>query len=122
MRFFIILLSIAAIHACTGLDLNHRMSSWQGMPYESVLAAWGEPESCTRAGTGRICSWRLHENSSSAHLAMSRPACTGLLAINARGRVTGWRWRGNRCLHVAEQVAANQEKPRRNKVLAALAK
>jgi hypothetical protein len=120
MRFFLVLIGIAIVQsACSTLDLNRRMASWQDMRYEDVVQAWGEPASCDESGHQLVCRWPLVDPERADGPEVPAPACVRLLAVDTNGRITGWRWRGNRCVRLGEQVAAQADGEPSNTVLAA---
>lgn len=120
MRFVITLVSIAILQsACSTLDLNRRMASWQNMHYEEVVDSWGEPDTCDEDGEQVICQWHLDDPERIDTAPGRSPACVRMLAMNEGGTIMGWRWRGNRCVRLSRQIADRGYLPSPSMMLAA---
>jgi hypothetical protein len=99
---------LIAVSICTGCantaaSLSESIASWQGSHIDDVESAWGAPNDCKIEDGQRVCTWTdevpaeadappITENT-----LLPRPSCVRMLAVDASGYVTGWRWRGTRC-------------------------
>ena len=120
MRFFITLVSIAILQsACSTLDLNRRMSSWQNMHYEQVVESWGEPDTCDNTGEQVICVWHVADPERIDAAQSASHACVRMLTVHDAGMITGWRWRGNRCARLSQRIADRGYLPAPSMMLAA---
>jgi hypothetical protein len=93
MRALLPVLTIA-IAACGTTGLSSQMASWQGVPLDDVVSAWGAPEQCSLQSSRQLCVWL-------DLAADGRTSCTRMLEVDDRGVVIGWRWRGDGCDLVA---------------------
>jgi len=85
----------------SGGGLGEQMAAWQGLDADVAIGAWGEPQSQQTFGDGAILLWRDLSPDSSAVV-----VCERMLAVDADGIVTGWRWRGNACPTLAPRGSA----------------
>lgn len=113
MREVVMIGLCALVFGCVNDQMGSRLASWQGSHFNEVAVAWGPPEECSADASQRICEWHIRPTAVSATPLPAGPrSCTTMLAFDARGYVTGWRWRGDRCQQTATVVAANLTRER----------
>ena len=97
-RYMMLMLALLTLQACASTDpLSRKMAGWQEQPVEAAINEWGEPEERVLAGDQTILVWRDRVDSASAYGEAAYVLCERQLAVDASGRITGWRWRGNSC-------------------------
>ena len=96
---------LAVLTGCaTGNSLSRQMADWQTQDVSVALDNWGVPDTQEAIGDQVLMTWydRAPQPFGLADETIA-PAviCTRMLAVDAEGLITGWRWRGDRCAQVA---------------------
>ncbi len=118
MRIFVMIGLCSLLFGCVNDQIGPLLASWQGSHFSEVTATWGPPEECTADDQQRICQWQIRPTALVAEqLSAGSKSCTMMLAFDAEGTVTGWRWRGNSCQQTATAAAANTARERPDALL-----
>ena len=105
MRTGILAVLLLALAGCsTTGTLSGTMADMQGTSIAEAFTTWGEPEASETVGNQTVYVWRDYAASAAVPIVI----CERLLAADADGTVTGWRWRGNAC----ESVSAAEREAR----------
>ena len=113
MRIFFMIALSALVCGCASDHMGSRLNSWQGTHFNEVSAAWGAPDECSDDEAQRICTWQVRQGFANVmQPSIERITCTTMLAFDADGLVTGWRWRGDHCQQTASVVAAHTPEDR----------
>jgi len=113
VRIFVMIGLCSLLFGCANDQMGPRLASWQGSHFNEVAATWGPPEECSVDDLQRICEWQIRPTAlTAAQLSAGSKSCTMTLAFDAKGYVTGWRWRGDRCQQTAAAVAVNTTRER----------
>ena len=84
-----------ALSACAANgSLSQQMAAFEGQPIGVATAAWGAPQTETRVGDQTVRIWRDFAPGAAG---TSELLCERMLAVDADGIVSGWRWRGDAC-------------------------
>ena len=94
-----------AVALCTGCastgSLSGEMAEFQGEPVSAATDSWGQPEAEYAEAGQTVLVWRDRSPFAALHDAPSAGViCERMLAVDAEGTVTGWRWRGDACQSV----------------------
>jgi hypothetical protein len=96
-QYLALLAAFVMLGGCATTDsLSDQMAGWQQDDVDAALAAWGDPEASIAFGDGRLLTWR-DRAAVSTSLADAPVVCERMLAVDADGVITGWRWRGDAC-------------------------
>jgi len=118
VRIYVVIGLCSLLFSCANDQMGPRLASWQGSHFNEVAATWGPPEECSADDMQRICEWQIRPTAlATAQLPAGSKSCTMMLAFDAEGYVTGWRWRGDRCQQTATAVAANTNRERPDALL-----
>lgn len=101
----LLLILVAMLGAGCGStgSLSTAMADLEGEPVGRALAEWGEPEASEPFGEQTVLIWRDYAPWASLPIVI----CERLLAVDAAGTVTGWRWRGDACERLDAGERAN---------------
>ena len=93
-----------ALSACAANgSLSQQMAAFEGQPLGVATAAWGAPQTEMRAGDQTVRIWRDYAPGTAGTPEL---LCERMLAVDADGIVTGWRWRGDACPALGAQTEA----------------
>lgn len=114
VRIYLILLTLL-LAGCATNQLGTKMASWQGSHIDHVIASWGPADQCADQHGQQICTWSdgglyIESGTSLQFGNVGRPRCARMLAVDADGVVTGWKWRGDGCDLRGRSVLAKNER------------
>lgn len=110
----ILLITFGLVSGCsTTAGLSDQMADWQGSNAGTAIASWGEPEIEKAFGDETILIWRDRaydppQTDIGTILSSAAVVCERMLAVTDDGTITGWRWRGDACPVLHDDIGNTQ--------------